>query len=364
MKVLIITNLGVGETATLPERKLIRGLHSRGADITVLAQYPTSEFPDIELAGIKILYQHITKKIDLSAIRRIRKLIKEGQYEILHFMFSKAITNGLIASFGLNVKTVGYLGSLSVYWHDPFAWMSFLNPRLDKLICVSDGVKDHLLKQIPSRAKSKIVRIYKGSDPEWFTGVARRSRSEHGIPEEAFVVCCVANIRKTKGVKWLIEAANLLPDNLPIWFLLVGDKSDSPAIRMMISKTKYPDNFITIGYSKEPNSYTTICDLYIQPSICEGFPKTVVEAMCLAKPVVVTEKGGAKELVKEGVTGYIIPSGSSIAIAETIVKCYEDRDKLPAMGEKGMERIRNEFNHRNTVENTYNLYLELLSEQR
>lgn len=360
MKVLIITNLNKSNSATLPDRKLIKGLHSKGAEITVLAQYPHTENPDIELEGIKVLFQTITKKIDIVAILRIRKLIRQEKFEILHFMFSKAITNGLLASYGFKLKTIGYLGSLSVYWHDPFAYLSFLNPRLDKLVCVSDGVKDHVLKQLPSRIKSKIIRIYKGSDPEWFKNVVPVKRSDLGIPDDAFVICCIANIRKIKGVTRLIEAANNLPEGLPVWFLLVGNKSDSAGLKQKISKTKYRDKFVTIGYSEEPNSYTSVCDLYIQPSVSEGFPKTVVEAMCLRKPVVVTERGGAKELVQEGITGFIVPSGSSVAIAKTIIKCYENRHALPEMGRRGMERIRNDFNHDATIDRTYDLYMDLL----
>jgi L-malate glycosyltransferase len=362
MKVLVITNLGMGSSVTLPERKLFQGLKSKGVEITVLTQ-PPFDLADKELNGIKVVTQAISKKLDLEAIRRIRNLLKNEEFDILHCMYGKAITNGLIASRGLNVKTVGYLGSLSCYWHDPFSWMTFLNPGLDKLICVSDGVKNHVLKQIQAGSADKVVRIYKGSDPEWFKDVIPVNRNELGIPGDAFVVCCVANIRKTKGVKWLINAANYLPENLPIRFLLVGHKTNSPAIRKMISKTKYPVNFITTGHSQIPASYMSICDLYIQPSICEGFPKTVVEAMCLGKPVVVTDRGGAKELVKEGVTGYVVSPGSPQAIAEILVKCFKNRDLLPEMGRKGMERIRNEFNHLVTVEETYKLYLELTAEK-
>jgi L-malate glycosyltransferase len=361
MKVLVITNLGLGNSATLPEKRLIKGLSSKGVDITVMAQSPISDLHDPDLDGIRLLHWPITKKIDFASIREIRKLIREEKYNILHFMFSRAITNGLIAAMGLNVKTVGYLGSLSCHWHDPFSWLSFLSPRLDRLICVSDGVRNHILKQIPFRSGSSMKRIYKGSDPEWFKDVVPVKRCDLGIPKDAFVVCCVANIRKIKGVNWLIEASNYLPENLPVWFLLIGDKSDSAAVGLSISKTKYAKNFIATGYSNEPNSYTAICDLYIQPSACEGFPKTVVEAMCLGKPVVVTDRGGAKELVKEGINGYIISPGSPASIADIILKCLEERDRLPAMGEKGRERIKNEFNHRTTVEETYNLYLELSS---
>ena len=82
--------------------------------------------------------------------------------------------------------------------------------------------------------------------------------------------------------------------------------------------------------------------------------------MCLGKPVVVTDNGGAKELVLEGINGYVVPVKSALAIAETIAKCYDNKDKLPAMGLKARERIMNDFNPQITIDSTYNLYTILL----
>jgi glycosyltransferase involved in cell wall biosynthesis len=360
MKVLIITNLCLGNSATLPDRNLIKGLHSKGVEITVIAHWPTPESYDLESYGIKIVYQPITKKIQLKGIRKIRKLLKEEKFDLMHLTYSKAITNGLIASRGSDIKIIGYLGSLSLHWHDPFAYISFLNHRIDKLICLSNGVEEHVLKQAPERMKNKTIRIYKGYDPEWLRNVIPAKRIDLNIPEDAFVVCCVANIRKIKGVDWLINSIKFLHANLPVWFILVGKGSDSWAIRRMIRRTGSPEHFITIGYSNNPLSYTSICDLYIQPSISEGLGRSVIEAMCLRKPVVVTEIGGAKELVNEGINGYVVPVKSSLAIAETISKCYENRDKLPVMGVKARERILNDFSPQATIDSTYNLYQDLL----
>ena len=61
MKVLIITNLCLGQSATLPERNLIKGLHSKGVDITIVTPYETPESLDLVSAGIRLVYQHITK---------------------------------------------------------------------------------------------------------------------------------------------------------------------------------------------------------------------------------------------------------------------------------------------------------------
>lgn len=363
MKVLIITNLCLGQSATLPERNLIKGLHSKGVDITIVTPYETPESLDLVSVGIRLVYQHITKKIDIASIRRIRSLLKEEKYDLFHLNYGKAITNGLIASYGFDIKIVSYLGSLRLHWHDPFSYISFLNRRIDKLICVSDAVEEHVLKQAPRRMKNKTIRIYKGFYPEWLKDVVPADRKNLEIPDNAFIVCCVANIRKIKGVDYLIEAADYLPPNLPVWFLLVGDKSNSMDVRRKIRSTSYPDNFITIGYSKDPLSYVSICDLYIQPSVSEGLGRSIMEAMCLRKPVVVTDKGGAKELVKEGINGYVVPVKSAVALGETIAKCYEDRDKLSAMGEKARERILNDFNPQITIDSTYNLYLDLLGKR-
>ena len=360
MKVLHITNLCLGYSATLPEIKLFKGLAAKGVEQTVIVHWQTPESIELESAGIKVIYLPIIKKIDFKVIWKLRMLIRTEKYDILYLTYGKAITNGLIASWGLSVKIVSFLGSLSLYWHDPFSYSSFLNRRIDKLICICDGVEEHVLKQAPHRMKNKTIRIYFGYDPEWLKDVIPADRKNLGIPENAFVVCCVANIRKVKGVNYLIKAADLLPPNLPVWFLLVGDKSDSRAVRRNIRRTSYPDNFITIGYSKNPLSYAAICDLYIQPSLSEGLPRSVMEAMCLRKPVIVTEKGGAKELVKDGINGYVVPGKSAKAIAEKINYCYQNRDTLSEMGEKSRERIISDFSFHSMIEQTYDLFSNLL----
>lgn len=361
MKVLFITNLCLGYSATLPERSLLQGLQVKGVDLTIMTHWQTPESAQLESFGIRVVYFPVINKIDLKAILKIRSLLKRENFDIIHLTYSKAITNGLIASLGSGVKIIAYLGSLSLYWHDPFSYLSFLNRRINKLICLSDGVAEHVLKQAPVRMRGKTIRIYKGYDPQWLEYVKPANRKDLGIPDDAFVVCCVANIRKIKGVDYLISAADFLPENLPVWFLLVGKKSDSPQMKKMIHRTKYPDNFITVGYSEEPLSYTSICNLYVQPSLSEGLGRSVIEAMCLRKPVIVTEKGGAKELVEDEINGYIVPVKSARSIAEKITKCIENRDITAEMGEKAREKILKDFNPQTMIDQTYDLYTDLLN---
>ena len=361
MKVLSITNLCLGYAATLPEVKLFKGLVAKGAEVTIIANWQTAESADLELSGIRVIYLPITKKIDLKAIKKLRALIKSEKYDIIYLTFSRAITNVLFATMGLRVKIVAFLGSLSLHWHDPSAYLSFLNKRINKIICLSDGVEQHALKQAPQRLKNKTKRIYFGYDPEWLKEIKPANRKNLGIPDYAFIVCCVANIRKIKGVDFLVRSADYLPENLPVWYLLVGNRSSSFRTKKVISRTKYADNFITIGYSEYPLSYISICDLYIQPSLSEGLGRSIIEAMCLKKPIIVTDKGGAKELVKEGVNGYVVPAKSAMAIAEKIEECYKNRNHLSELGEKAFETIINDFNPQAMIDQTYDLFYDLQS---
>jgi glycosyltransferase involved in cell wall biosynthesis len=362
MKVLIISNLCIGYSATLPELSLYRGLHGKGVDLTVMAHWQTTESLELESSGIPVVYHNISLKIDFKAIRKIRTLLIENRFDILHLTYSKAITNGLIASHGLKVKIIAYLGSLSIYWHDPTAYLSFLNRRINYIICVSDTVREHIMKQAPDRMKNKTVRIYKGFDPEWLKEVQPEDRTKLGIPANAFIVCCVANIRKIKGIKYLVKAADHLPDGLSVWFILIGKGSDSPVIKNMILRTKYAGNFVTKGYSEEPLSYISLCNIYIQPSLSEGLGRSLVEAMSLGKPVLVTDKGGAKELVSQGINGFIVPVRSSRAIADKINYCYQNREELDEMGKRARERIMNDFHSQTTIDQTYGLYQDVLKE--
>jgi L-malate glycosyltransferase len=364
MKVLIITDLCRGYSVTLPERSLFRGLVSKGIDLQVMSLWETPETIEVEAAGVKVHYLKMTKKIDFKIIRKLREIILREKFDILFLTFGKAITNALIATRGIDIRIVAYIGSLNVHWHDPFAYLSFLNRRIERMICLSDGVRDHLLKQSGKWLSERAVRIYKGYEPEWVTVTRHIKKTDLNIPDDSMVVCCIANVRRVKGIPYLIKATEYLPDDLPVYFILVGKEMDSPELLRLIKKSKYRDNFRVFGFTNEIFSYTELCDLYVQPSVAEGLGRSIIEAMCLAKPVIVTEKGGSKELVAENINGYVVPGKSSKALAEKIEYCYRNKNSLPGMGQMSLKKIREDFSPRDMIDRTYNVFEELLKRKK
>src|SRR5665648_1128453 len=133
-KVLFISDLSRAPFTSVADRMLVKGLHLRGVDITVVTPRPTPETTELEREGITVEYLPLEKKITRTGIAALRRILKEGNFDLLHCTYSKALTNGLIAARGMRVKIVAYYGSLSLHWHDPSARMSFLNPRVDRII--------------------------------------------------------------------------------------------------------------------------------------------------------------------------------------------------------------------------------------
>ena len=359
VKVLFATHISQPGSPSLAERMLIKGLHLNGVDLTVITHCRTQESMELESLGIKFEYFPITKKISYDTINKIRKLLVKENFDVMHLTYGKAITNGILASRGIPVKIVVFFGSMSVYWHDPSAYLSFLNPRLDKIICISNNVRDHVKNQLPEKNRNKAVRIYRGFDPEWLGPIVPVTRESLDIPEDAFVIGCIATVRKIKGIPYLINAANLLPPDLPVYFVIAGSDSDSKAIKKLTGETKYKNNFRLMGKQPVAPAYTAMCDLYIQPSITEGLGRAIIEAMSLCKPVIVTDNGGAKELIEEGKSGFVVPAKSSAAIADKILYCFNNRQLLKEIGLNAKERINSNFHINNSVTQTIELYNEI-----
>jgi len=346
---------------TQPERMMLLGLKNAGIELTVVTHHPCEETLELEDNGVEFYYQNLQKKISLTAIRNLRKLIREKQFDILHVTFGKAATNALIASRGFKIRVVAYYGSLSLHWYDPSAYLGFLNHNIDHYICVSQAVAAHVKKQLLPYRKNNITIIPRGFDTKWIRGLKPVSRAELNIPEEAFVVCCVAIVRKVKGICFLIKAIKRLPENLPVYFLLVGDNTDSPKIRRACSHTKYSDNIRLIGRVNHAPGYIAACDLYIQPSINEGLGRALAEAMSLGKMVVATDGGGTKELILNNIEGIIVKAKSPSAIADTIFYCLNNKEACYPLGEKAKEKVENNFPVSKVVDDTLGLYYRITS---
>ncbi len=361
MKALCITSQSDTLNSIRPEAETLIGLARAGVEMSVMTQGDSVYAGPMREAGIRVVDFVPEKKFDRSAVRFIREDLVAHRHDILHLFNNKAIANGLIAARDSSVKVITYRGQTgNVHRYDPVAWMTHLSPRIDRIACVANSVRDDL--RLRRKDPEHVVTIYKGHDLDWYKDEPT-DLAALGVPDGVFTVAVVANYRPRKGIEYIVDAARHLPDGVPVHFLLVGADLDRPELTRRIASSPLANRFHVLGFRRDAPSITAACDTSILASVKrEGLPKTVIESMVYAVPPVVTDTGGSAELVVHGECGLVVPPRDPAAIAEALMYLWEHPAEREAMGRKARERIDRHFNIRTTIAETHALYQEAVGD--
>jgi glycosyltransferase involved in cell wall biosynthesis len=359
IRALIICGI-TDSVSSKPDIALVTELHHQGIEIDVMIPAHSVYVKIFTELGIRVIANHPGKKLSLKTIMQIRREIKQRNYRIIHLFNTKAIINGSLASMGLPVKVIAYRGAAGMYWYDPTAWWSHLNPRIDLLICNSKYVLQHMQQQLLFRPQ-KAVLIHKGMDITWFSHVKPVPREDLGIPNQEVIVGCVANVRRVKGVPYLIEATYHLNPDLPVHILLIGSGMDSESNLRLINSSPFKERIHIMGFRKDVYELIAACDIYIQPSLSESLSRSVMEAMCLGIPCIVSDIGGLVELVEHEKSGLVVKSGDPIAIADAIEQLANNRDLRKDIAEEAAQRMKRLFSIEKMVTSTLTEYKKILS---
>ncbi|HNP63413.1 MAG TPA: glycosyltransferase [Woeseiaceae bacterium] len=360
-----IRSLCITEDADRPTVQTFIGMRNAGVDVTVVCPANHPNYKILEDAGVPLVDIPLHKDFDKVGTAKLRAELIRGKYHILHTFNNKAVTNGLRAVKGLPIKVICYRGIVgAVGFLDPMSWMRYLNPRIDRIICVADAIRRHFLEMQPAFLRmpaTRPVTIHKGHLLEWYDQEPA-DLQQFGIPKEAFVVGCTANYRPRKGVDYLIDAVELLPADIPVHLLLVG-RMDAPELTRRIGKSPIRNRIHRSGFRTDAPAVSAACDVFCLPSTKrEGLPRSVIEAMAYRVPPVVTDSGGSPELIVDGVSGFKVPPRSAAAIAEKIEQLYRDPALRQRMGQAARDRIGRDFRNEDTVKKTIALYEELVQE--
>jgi glycosyltransferase involved in cell wall biosynthesis len=346
----------------LPEASTFTGLAARGLRMRVLCEPAAANLAQLEASGVEVRPFEIRHRYDPGAIRAIRAELESMRPDILHLFNNRAVLNGLRAARGLAVRIVAYRGNVgNVSVLDPLAWLRYLNPRIDRIVCVADAVRDSLAAVgfagigIPPR---KLVTIRKGHDLAWYTAPAL-SLDSYSVPHDAYVVGCVANWRPRKGIDVLLEACERLPRSCPVHLVLVGDMA-SAALERRIASSPLASRIHVLGHRRDVPAVTASFDVAVLPATKrEGLPKTVIEAMACGVATVATRVGGVAEIIEDGKSGIIVPPGDPAALAAALRRLHEQPTLRAELGRAGRERIGSALRVEDTIAQTAALYEEL-----
>lgn len=361
-KILCIT-----DQSDLPETELFIGIKDSGVDIEVICNSSGRYYQRLLRSGVKTIDLVLKSRFDLFGIRRIRRQLKTKTYNILYCFNNLAASNALLAARNIPVKFVTYRGTMgNIHFLSPASWTTHIHPRVNRIVCVSDAVRNHLINmkflcfKIPPE---RVVTIYKGHDVNWYQNPLA-DLSGFNVPHGAFVVGFAGRNRPHKGLDVLINSARWLPEKAPIHFLLMGKLEANKRLIKLINNSPFKNKIHLIKYQNDVPAIAAACDTFIMPSTKrEGLSRAVIEAMSCETPPIVSNIGGLPELVVNNHSGLVVPAENPKAIADAIMMLYKYPERKKKMGENARKRIKTHFNIQKTVAETKEMFETLICER-
>ena len=158
-------------------------------------------------------------------------------------------------------------------------------------------------------------------------------RTNLEIPLNAKVLVCVGRLTEQKGQAILLEAlASCIAQNQPFYLLFVGEGNDRPKLERD-AQAIAPDKVKFIGYCDDVVPFLALSDIFVLPSLAEGLPGALIEAMAAGLPCIASDIPGNRELVLNGQTGLTFRGGDAVALAEAILRLLSDGDLARSCGE-------------------------------
>ena len=362
MKILTIGNYNGNLSIYEAQIKQFIIMSHKGIDVTIQGDFSEEIEKLLQLEKLPLIYDKPKNKKDLDFCHRLSQYITQNKVDIVHVFGGSNTANTCLALKHVNVKIIGYFGSTSIHWHDISSYKTYLNPRLDKIICISNDISKHFKKQLWGKHKNKIHTIYKGYDSKWFNNVIAFDYSNLNISEDAIIICSAAHHRPVKGMKYLMQATNHIESTKKIHFVFVGKNTQNKDLKKLASKSKFKNNIHLLGHRKDIKSIMKGADIYTQTSKNEGLGRAIIESMCLQKPCVVTDAGGCTELIDDGISGYIAKNKNPKSIAEKLNLLIDSKERRKNFGLEAYKRIETLFSIEKTVDETLALYKNLLND--
>lgn len=332
----------ISRSSDRSECALLKTLAGRGHAVTFIAEDTDPALGEIERNGVRVHTADMRHRFARRTIRHLREIFfREERYDLIYATGSRTLSNALFATRGSPVPFATYRGTLSrVSYLNPVNRLAQLNPRVRRIIVNSAAVKAVLIDcGVPAH---RITVVNKGHAADWYASAQPIRREEHGVPEDRFLVGCVANFRPEKGGTTLLQALARIPRELPIHLTLVGEIRD-PEIERTIRRLDLHHRVTLAGYRPNSLDWTAAFDVSVMPSRRESVSRSIVESIAIGTPVIVTAVGGMPELVLDGRTGIVVEPSNPAALAAAIIEAYRNPERMRAFAHAGRRHLADRY---------------------
>ena len=298
-----------------------------------------------------------------AAVSRLASFLRDCRPDVVHL---NDLDDAIFFVLARRIVRPLPLVSHARNFHPPGKFRKAWAHRVDRLICVSDGVRKAAIEGGVEPGRCLVV--HDPADAGWNelpSQEERRAwRSLLALPPEAPVIGTVGHISPTKGTDILVESLPFVTPRFPSLRCVVVGADDRGLQRGLEARARelgVGKNLIFTGAVRDPRVVVSLMDLFVLPSRSEGYGLSLLEAMTCGKPAVAARVGGIPELLVDGQTGVLVPPGSPEELGQAISGLLSDPALRQRMGNAAASRARLTFGEEE-VQGLFRLYSSLLEE--
>ncbi|MEO6213572.1 MAG: glycosyltransferase family 4 protein [Vicinamibacterales bacterium] len=301
----------------------------------------------LESFGVDITYLH-KSRFDPATLPALLKVIDRKKIDVLHLHGYGATTFGRMAGAIRRLPTIlhEHANLTDTPWYQKMA-DAVLEPYTDIAIAVSNSTAEFLVnaRQLPI---DKVKTVYLGAPLDEFSrprpaADVAAARLELGVGPTDYAVGTVTRLHESKGNAYLIDAAALVFAMRPAAkFLIVGEGPLLGDLEARARALRLGDRFVFHGFAKDVAAVVSAFDVSVFPSLWEGTPLTVFEALAMGKVIVATDADGLVDVLTSDSDALIVPKRNADALAAAIVRTMDD-DGLRARLSTGARRTSQQY---------------------
>lgn len=313
-------------------------------------------------AGIETI--HFNRgKFDFGAIMDLVKIVRQKKIQLIHTHGYGSDNFGRIAGFLFNIPTIVHAhdDNSNYPWHQNIADI-ILRILTKNAIAVSESVRESCIhkrsitpKKLTVMHNGIILNDFIHADPENLL----KTKFDLGITPSAKIIGTVARLREEKGIRYFIDSIPEILKSFPeCFFLIVGDGPLRETLQMQVESLGIKRKVIFTGFRTDIPQLLSIMDIFVAPSLTEGSPLGILEALSMGKAVVAAKTGGIKEILRDGENGYFVPIKNPKMIAEKVIFLLHNSNETTRLHNNALRDILN-YDIIKYVENLKNFYLQL-----
>lgn len=336
-------------------RPLVAMLHEHGCEVHVAARNNLAEKNGLKLDFVEQVFDVPFQRSpfspkNLGAYKQLKTIIDEGHYDVIHCNTPVGGVLGRLAArkarkHGTKVFYTAhgfhfYKSAPKKNWLVWYPVEKFMCRYTDKLITINE--EDYRLARSKFPVETCYIHGVGVSVSRYHPHSAEEEealRKEESLSAQDFVVLCTGELNANKDQQTLIDAAILCRDRIPeLKVLLAGNGPLEPALREQIAENHAEGYIRLLGYRTDLERVVPAADVIVSCSHREGLGLNLIEGMLCGKPVIAVENRGHRELIENGVTGYLVPIGDSRALAERLVQLHNDGNQKE-LGQAGYKIV-------------------------